>query len=437
MGFMLPVLLALLLQSLYGAADLLICGHFATPADVSGVSTGSQIFFTMANLVTSFSMGLTVLLGQLIGMGRRDKTSESVGSGVLLFLLMGVVLTAIFLAVPGPIAVLMKAPEEAMEPTVAYLRICGGGSIVVVLYNLLGSIFRGIGDSKTPLMSVAIACVFNVAGDLLLVGGFGMGAAGAAIATVAAQLLSVVISVLIIRKKPLPFQLTRDVLKLRWNVVKRIFTIGFPIALQDFLVGLSFLFIMAIINAFGVTASAGVGVAEKVCGFLMLVPSAFMQSISAFVAQNMGAGKPERAVRTLWYSVGVSVCFGFVMFVLAFFHGDMLAAIFTSDAAVIAAAADYLKAYAIDCLLTCFLFCFVGFFNGIEKTRFVLVQGITSAFGVRIPVAYAMSRIQPVSLFHIGLGIPFTTVLQIIMSLVYYRVQMKKGVLRKTGAAAG
>lgn len=359
--FMLPILFALFLQSMYGAVDLLICGRFASSADVSGVSTGSMILMTMTNLITSFSMGLTVLLGNQIGMGRKDLTGRTTGSGITFFMLIGLGFTLLFLAVPGPVASLMNAPREAFTETVSYLRICGGGFLVITAYDLLGSIFRGLGDSKTPLMAVAIACVFNIAGDLFFVAVLHMGASGAAIATVLAQAFSVLLSILIIRKKELPFRLTVSSLKMNRRTVFQIFRIGLPIALQDFLVGLSFMVILAIINRYGVTDSAGVGIAEKVCGFLMLVPSAFMQALAAFVAQNIGAGKADRARKTLWYGVSVSVLFGAGMFFLAFFHGDMLAAIFTKDTAVTAAAYDYLKAYAIDCLLTCFLFCFIGY----------------------------------------------------------------------------
>lgn len=424
--FMLPILFALFLQSMYGAVDLLICGRFGSSADVSGVSTGSMILMTMTNLITSFSMGLTVLLGNQIGMGRKELTGDTTGSGITFFMLIGLGFTIIFLAVPGIIAGLMNAPEEAFTETVSYLRICGGGFLVITAYSLLGSIFRGLGDSKTPLMAVAIACVFNIAGDLFFVAFLGMGAAGAAIATVLAQALSVFISLLIIRKKQLPFHMKKSSLVMDRRIVSKIFRIGLPIALQDLLVGLSFMVIQAIINRYGVTASAGVGVGEKVCGFLMLVPSAFMQAMAAFVAQNIGAGKADRAKKSLWYGVSVSILFGTVMFYAAFFHGDALSAIFTKDAEVVAAAFSYLKAYAIDCLLTCFLFCFIGYFNGTGKTLFVMVQGIIGAFAIRIPVAFLMSSIQPVSLFRIGLATPCATIVQITMCLIAYRIFNRK-----------
>ena len=413
--FAVPVLFALFLQSLYGAVDLLVVGKFADAADVSAVSTGSQIMMTLTGLVSSFAMGTTVFLGQRIGEKKPKEAGRIVGSGLLLFLVAGVALTVLVPAGAVPLAYIMHAPKEAFFLTAVYIRICGAGFVVIIAYNLIGSIFRGLGDSGTPLFTVAAACVCNIAGDLLLVAVFHLGTAGAAIATVLAQMVSVVVSFLLIRRRDLPFQMDRGMIRWDGEIIGKIVRLGAPIALQDLLVGLSFLVILAIVNSLGLTESAGVGVAEKVCGFIMLVPSAFMQAMSAFVAQNRGAGKPERAIKALKYSIGVSLVFAVTMFYLSFFHGDVLSSIFARDPDIITASAQYLKAYAIDCLLTCFLFCFVGFFNGMELTAFVMAQGIIGAFCVRVPVSFFMSKIRPVSLFRVGLATPCSTVVQILL----------------------
>lgn len=421
-----PVLFALFLQAMYGAVDLMIVGKFAESADVSAVATGSQIMMTITNLMSSLAMGMTILLGEKIGERRPDEGGRIVGTGILLFLIIGLIMTVLTAALAPALAGAMNAPAEAFDYTTGYIRICGIGAIVIIAYNLIGSIFRGIGDSSTPLITVMIACVCNIAGDLLLVAVFDMGTAGAAMATVFTQFVSVAISFLIIRKKSLPFKFGRD--RIRWNggIVKRILILGTPIALQDLLVGISFLVILAIVNSLGLVYSAGVGVSEKVCAFVMLVPAAFMQSMSAFVAQNRGAGKSDRAIRGLWSAIGISLIAGVVMFYLAFFRGKMLSGIFANDTEVIAASADYLKAYAIDCLLTSFLFCFTGFFNGMEYTRFVMIQGIIGAFCVRVPVSYFMSKITPVSLFRIGLATPCSTMVQIIMCFTCFLVLKRR-----------
>lgn len=423
--FAVPVILALFLQAMYGAVDLLIVGKFATPADVSAVSTGSQLMQTITGLISSFSMAITVFIGQKIGEGRKDESNKIIGAGIFLFAVIGVAISAVVGVFASPLSSLMQAPKEAFKYTTDYVRICGLGLIIIIAYNLLGGIFRGFGDSGTPFLTVFIACVFNIAGDLILVAGFKLGTSGAAIATVFAQAISVIISLIIIRKKNLVSGFS--VKHIRWNkeISKHIFKIGSPIALQDFLVGLSFLIIVAIVNTLGVTSSAGVGVAEKLCTFIMLVPLAFMQSMSAFVAQNKGANKPDRAVKALRYALIVSFAFGLVMGVLSFFRGDLLSGIFSKDNAVVLASAEYLKAYAIDCLLTCFLFCFIGFFNGMEKTTFVMAQGIIGAFAVRVPVSFLMKALVPGSLFAVGLATPCSSLIQIILCTLYF-IHLKK-----------
>ena len=419
LAFSMPILLALFLQALYGAVDLLVVGKYAAARDVSGVAVGSQIMQTVTGLVSSFAMGTTVLLGQMIGAGRREEGGAVIGTSVTVFFLVGASLTGLMPLLSGPMARAMNAPEEAFGQTRQYIAICGLGSVMIVAYNVLGSILRGLGDSRTPLMTVAIASACNIAGDLALVAGLHLGAAGAAIATVLSQTVSVLVSLLVIARRKLPFSFTKKDLRIRRGILRHMVRFGTPIALQDLLVGLSFLVILAIVNSLGLTASAGVGVAEKVCAFIMLIPLAFMQAMSAYVAQNHGAGENRRAERGLRIAILVSTAFGAVMFWAAFFHGDLLCAVFARDEEVVAAGFDYLRAYGIDCLLTCFLFCFIGFFNGLGETGFVMVQGIAAAFLVRIPVAWWMSRATG-RLFYIGLGVPCATVLQISACFVFY-----------------
>ena len=408
-GFAVPVFFTLFLQALYGGIDLLVVGKFAETEDVSGVATGSMLLSTVTMIITGLSMGITILVGEKTGMRKSDEAGKAIGSGICLFAVSAALMTVITTAGSGFLTGILNAPAEAVSQTSSYILICGAGSVFIVAYNVLGAIFRGIGDSRTPLMTVAIACVVNIAGDLLLVAVFNMGAAGAALATVAAQAVSVVISFIVITK-----------------IIGTELKLGIPVALQELLVGISFLVIQTIVNSFGVTASAGVGVAEKVCVFIMLVPSAYMQSMSAFVAQNMGACNPERAKKALKYGIMTAFAAGLVMSYITFFHGDLLSWIFSKDVGIIAASQSYLKAYAIDCLLTPFLFCFMGYYNGCEKTLFVMLQGLTGAFFVRIPTAYLISRISGATLFQIGLATPASSAVQIILCLSMFIYMERK-----------
>lgn len=424
--FAVPVFAAMLLQVMYGAVDLIIVGKFGLTADVSAVSTGSQLTSSITNVIVCLSMGTTVFLGQVLGEGKKELCGGVIGGGIALFGVIAVVFTIVFPLLAPWLSSVFNAPPEAFDRTVSYVRICMLGAVFIVSYNLLGSIMRGMGDSKTPLLSVAIACVLNIAGDYILVAKMGLGSAGAAIATVAAQAVSVCICFFVIRKRGLPFAFSLKDIRFEKAVIGTTLKLGAPLALQEFLVCLSFLVILAIVNALGVTVSAGVGVAEKICGFVMLIPSSLAQSLSAFVAQNFGAGRDDRSVRGLRYAQGVSFGLSIFVFWLSFFHGDLLAGLFANNPEVIHMGAEYLKAYAIDSMLTSFMFCFNGYFNGIGRTKFVMFHGILSAFCIRIPVSFLMSRQVPVSVFHIGLATPCSTFVQCILCTVYFFFLHKK-----------
>ena len=424
--FAVPVCLTLCLQALYGGADLLVVGQFASTADVSGVATGSMLLSTVTMIITGLSLGITILVGRHIGRKKPRQAGDIVGGGIVVFALFGIVLTVLLAGGAELFAALLDAPAEALSQTVQYIRICGAGSLCIVAYNVLGAIFRGIGDFITPLITVAVACAINIAGDLLLVAVFDMGAAGAALATVTAQTVSIVLALLMIRNRALPFILTRRSFSSSFRVAGAIVKLGVPVALQELLVGTSFLVIQMLVNSIGIVASAGVGVAEKVCVFLMLVPSAYMQSMAAFTAQNMGAGLMERAQKGLSCGILTAFSAGCFMSYLSFFHGDALSAVFSADEAVIAASYEYLKAYAVDCLLTPFLFCFMGYYNGCGRTVFVMVQGIVGALLVRIPVVYAISCLDGATLFQIGLGTPASSTVQIILCLLMFQYLRKR-----------
>ncbi len=421
--FAVPVLLALFLQAMYGAVDLLIVGQFGGDmADVfvSAVSTGSQMVMTLTVVITGLAMGLTVYVGGRIGAGKREQAGQIIGSGITLFAVISLVLTVVMVLSSSALAKLMNAPADAFDNTVWYIAICSAGTLFIVAYNLVGSIFRGIGDSKIPLLTVAIACVLNILADLLLVAVFDMGSIGAALATVFAQAVSVLLSLLIIKKRTLPFDFSIKYLRPKAVHIKHILRLGMPIAFQDLLVSISFLAILAIVNDLGLNESAGIGVAEKVCAFIMLIPSSFMQAMSAFVAQNVGALRYDRAKKALFYGIASSLTVGIIVGYFSFFHGDILAGIFASDINIITPAAEYLKAYAIDCVLTAFLFCFMGYFNGCGNTSFVMIQGIIGGIGIRLPVSFIMSKSVPVSLFRIGLATPMSTAVQILLCVVFF-----------------
>ena len=423
--FAVPVLLALVLQALYGAVDLWAVGKFGTTADISAVSTGSQTMQIVTGIVTGLSMGTTVLLGQRIGHKDDEGSALTVGTSIKVFSILGITLSFVMVLAAKPIAHWMNAPEEAFTQTVHYIQICGGGSLCIVAYNLLSAVFRGMGDSKSPLIFVSIACVTNIVGDITLIDGFKMGAAGAAIATVAAQAVSVVLSLILIKKKGLPFHFAKKHLAFHKKTATSIIRLGSPIALQDMCNEVSYLIIIGLVNALGVTASAGVGIAEKLVIFILLIPMAYMQSISAFVAQNTGAGKLDRARRSMWIGMGTAVILGGIMAYVAYFHGDALSMIFVSNAAegqaaVIQDSAEFLRATSIECFVLSIAYCLTGYFNGLGRTTFVMLQGLCAIFLVKLPYAYFVSQKPTPKLFDIGLSTAYAAVFTLTICLIYY-----------------
>lgn len=431
-AFMLPILGALILQAMYGAVDVLIVGRYGTTAGISAVSTGSNIVNLIIFTVAGLSMGVTVLIGRYIGERKEKQIGKVIGGAICLFIAIAIGVSFIMLAFAKPLAKLMQAPEEALELTVLYVRICGGGIIFIIAYNVISSIFRGMGNSRLPLIFVFIACVANIIGDLVFVAGFHMNVAGAALATVMAQAISVILSLIIIRRQELPFTMTYKDICFN-SEIKHFLKIGTPIAFQEILTNISFLALCAFINHLGLEASSGYGIANKIVSFVMLVPGSLMQSMSSFVAQNVGAGKERRAREAMTTGMVIGASIGIVITILTFLRGDLLAKLFTSDQKVVFEAAAYLKGFSLEAIVTCILFSFMGYFNGHSETLFVMLQGIAQSFIVRLPMSYFMSIKPHASLTQIGLAAPTATIFGILINLTYFIIYTKKVNKREIG----
>lgn len=372
--FMIPVLGALILQAAYGAVDLLVVGRFGTTAGLSAVSTGSQVLNLITFVVTQFAMGITVLIARYIGEKKMNSIGALIGGATVVFAIISAIIFVVMITLASPISTLMQAPQEALGLTATYVRICGAGIFFIVAYNLLSAIFRGLGDSKSPLLFVAVACVINIIGDLVLVAGLHLDAAGAAMATVFAQAISVVFALMLLFKRKLPFEITKHDFEINPHCVRAL-KIGLPLALQECLTQISFLALCAFINRLGLEASSGYGV---------------------------------------------------VVFVLVLFKGDLLTSIFTTEKAVILQGYAYLKGFAIETIVTAILFSMVGYFNGHYQTVWVMVQGLIQTLLVRLPLSYYMS-IQPhANLTNIGLAAPIATIVGIILNVCFYIYLSKK-----------
>lgn len=428
--FALPVLGALILQAAYGAVDLLVVGRFGDAASISAVGTGSAFMQMVTFVITSLAMGATVIIGQHIGEEKPKVAGDAVGTTIILFAVLGIVLTILLEVFAGNIVQILQVPEASFDKAVLYVRICSGGILIIIAYNVLSGVLRGVGNANLPFVFVSIACVVNIVGDLLLVGVFHMDAAGAAIATVLAQLVSVIASVWVLRRQKLPISFTRQQCKVYPRELIKILNVGVPIAVQEAMVQISFLVVNSIINNMGLMPSAGYGVAQKIVAFIMLIPSAVMQSVSAFVAQNIGAGQPERAKKGYFTAMAAGCSVGIVIFCVGFFGGGLVSSLFTSDSEVIAQSADYLKGFSADCILTCILFGTVGYFNGGGKSIPVMLQGISAAFCIRIPVSLFMSKLPETSLMLIGFATPITSIYGIVFFMICFAILRRKANMR-------
>lgn len=418
--FAMPYLLACFLQTFYGMADLFVVGLYHGAATTTAVSIGSQVTHMLTVIVAGFAMGCTVRLGRAVGAKERNEASRTVGTATLLFLVLAAILTIVLVSLTGGIVDVMMTPMEARGETISYLRICFLGVPFIVSYNVMSSIFRGAGDSKGPLGFVGIACAVNVALDFLLVGGLRLGAVGAALATVIGQAVSSVVAIVMLWKKDMGFTVSRTDFRMDKAAVRDMLLVGGPIALQDGLIQVSFIVITVIANSRGLIVATGVGIVEKIIGFLFLVPSAFLSAISAITAQNMGAGKPERARKTLWVGMAVTVSYGLMIALYNQFLPGTLVGLFTREQAVYLAGCEYMRSYVWDVMFAAIHFCFSGYFCGCQKSVVSFVHNIISIILIRIPGAYLASILFSDTLYPMGWAAPLGSVLSALICVGVY-----------------
>ena len=417
--FSLPYLLSYFLQTLYGMADLFIIGQYEGVAGTTAVAIGSQVMHMLTVMIVGLAMGTTVTIGQAVGARDRRGAAAYIGNTTTLFLALSIVVTGVLLA--------LSTPAEAVPGTVAYLRLCFLGVPLITAYNIIASIFRGLGDSKRPMYFIAIACAANIGLDYLFMGALRLGPAGAALGTTLAQAISVVVSLLVIRRERDGIALTRSDFRPQRAVMGRILRIGVPVALQDGLIQIAFLFITVIANHRGLTDAAGVGIVEKIISFLFLVPSSMLSTVSALGAQCIGAGKPRRALQTLWYAIAIALGFGIIITIIIQFVAEPVVGLFTDDAAVAAAGGQYLRGYILDCCLAGLHFCFSGYFCAIGRSELSFLHNITAVVLVRVPGAYLTSKWFPTTLLPMGLATAAGSLLSVIICVIAFLVLRRHG----------
>lgn len=424
--FSLPYFLSYFLQTLYGLADLFIIGQYEGVASTTAVSVGSQVMHMLTVMIVGLAMGTTVSIGRAVGSGDKKRMSACVGNTVTLFMLVSVVLTAALVLLVDPIVSVMSTPAEAVDGTVRYLTVCFIGIPFITAYNIISSIFRGMGDSKSPMYFIAVACAANIALDYLFMGAMRLGPVGAALGTTLAQAISVLVAFIAIRRRR-SVAVSRGDLHPRRDVMGQILSIGVPVALQDGLIQIAFILITVIANLRGLTDSAAVGIVEKLISFLFLVPSSMLSTVSAIGAQNIGAGDYGRAKQTMWYAIGIAVGFGVIVSALFQFIAEPVVGLFTPDEGVIAAGGQYMHGYIFDCLFAGIHFCFSGYFCACGKSMISFIHNISGVALVRVPGAYLMSKMYPATLLPMGLATAAGSILQVLICIVAYRIICRRG----------
>lgn len=426
--FALPFLLASFLQAGYGATDMLIISHFGTTADLSGVTNGSQVMWTLICLVSGLTMGGTILVGQFFGAKQTKDVQETIGTMFSLFFWVSLVMTALCVGFSLQITQWIRVPKEAFHGAWSYIYIGSWGLIFTFGYNAICAVLRGLGDSKSPLIFIAIATIINVILDFIFIAGFHWGAAGASLATTLAQGFSFLIAIWYLKRKKFIFDFSLKACVLVKEKAFMILKIGIPISLQDTLLMLSFLVVLVIVNKMGVVVSAATGITEKIDGLIFLPPWAIASAVSAMVAQNIGARKLKRAREVMFTGILLSLIFGFPMFLLMYFSPSLIMSLTSSNSDIIKAGSDYLFAYSPDCALLCIVFCINAFLNGCGRTTFTMVNNTFANILIRIPLVYIATDIAQV-----GWAFPMAALCQIIFALSYfYSGHWKKSILKKT-----
>ncbi len=422
MQFAVPYLVACFLQTFYGMADLFITGQFNGAAAVSAVAVGSQVMHMLTVVIVGLAMGTTVCISRSIGAGSQKQAAGYIGNSVVMFAGIAVVLTFILLFSIGGILGILAVPPEALEDARRYLVICFAGVPFIVAYNVISSIFRGMGDTGSPMAFVAIAGLINVGLDYVLIGPMKMGAAGAAFATVSAQAISVMLALLFLVKGNGGVGVTKSDFRPDGQLMSRLAGIGVPVAFQEGLIQVSFLVITAIANSRGVNVAAAVGIVEKIICFLFLVPSSMLSTVSAVAAQNAGAGKHERSRKALWYGITVCVTVGAVVFLVCQFAAEQIVGVFVTDEPeVVRLGGQYLRSYTIDCMIAGIHFCFGGYFSAYGKSLYSFFHNIASIALIRIPGAYLASVLFPATLYPMGLAAPTGSLLSTFICLYLYK----------------
>ena len=421
--FALPYLLSYFLQTLYGMADLFIAGQFIGIDGITAVANGSQVLYMLTVVIVGLAMGATVTIGRAVGANRLDRAAKAIGNVITLFAGIALALTVVLLLNVHNIISLIGVPVEAVEGTAQYLTICYIGIPFIVAYNIISSVFRGMGDSKSPMYFIAVACFCNIVFDYLFMGWLRLGPSGAALGTTLAQAISVTVTLVAIRRRRTGIRLKFGDLRLDRAMLRGILGIGVPTAVQDGCIQIAFIIITVIANYRGLNSA------------LFLVPSSMLATVSAVSAQNIGAGRMERATKTLRYATAITVVYGIVISIVVELTAGSIVGLFTTDATVILLGTQYIRSYIVDSIFAGIHFCFSGFFAACGRSYIGFIHNIVAITLVRVPGAYLASKLFPNTLFPMGVAAPAGSLLSVLICLGFYAWLKRHGVISEKARA--
>lgn len=424
--FAIPFLIANILQSLYGAVDLFVVGKYCSAESVAAVSTGTQVTQIVTSLVTGLTLGSTVIIGRYMGCEKYDLVKKTIGTTLTVFALVALLLTALMLLFERPLLRVLSTPEESFSLTMQYVAICAAGNLFVCGYNAISAILRGCGDSTRPMIFVGIACALNIILDFVFVRFLGLGVAGTALATIISQAFSMASAIVYLKKTDFIFDFRPASFRPVPALARELARVGIPISFQELMIRISFLYLMTVMNGCGVYAAAVVGISSKYDVFAMLSGTSVANALAALTAHNIGAGKPERARKSLWYGLGFALCISLLFWLWAQFSPQSMIGVFSKDERVIAAGVPFFRSCSYDYFLVTIVFCLNGYLNGRQKTVWTMVSSCCGALLLRIPMVYLFAKFFAQDLGKLGMIAPTVSGIMACYTLIYVLTEHRK-----------
>lgn len=414
-----PMLLGNVFQQLYNVVDSIVVGKFIGKEALAAVGASFPISFTLISLVLGVAIGTTIIIAQYFGAKNMEKLMRTIDTFYIFIFLASIIISFIGIVFSSEIFRLIRLPEEVIPQANRYFKIYMAGIILFFGFNGTSSILRGLGDSITPLYFLGLATILNIILDLLFVIWFGWGVEGVAIATIISQGIAFLATIIYLNR-------THPIINLSWRKLafdRQIFSkslrIGFPIGFQQAFVALSMMAMYWLVNRFGTNMSAAYSVAFRFDSFASMPAMNFAAALSTFVAQNIGAKKPERAVSGLWATFKMTAIISLSITFLGVVFSEGIMKLFTQDPEVIKIGASYLRIVTIFYIAFSTMFVIGGVMRGAGDTFIPMLITFISLWVIRIPLCYFLSEHWG----YVGIwwGIPIAWIIGVILSYLYFR----------------